>query len=260
MVLPIFSVFFLLVFSGCLSGPGGLYTALILQDLGIPYQILEAQNKVGGRLFTYKFYNTTAAPYNFFEVGAMRFPKTAAMQRVFNLFDYAPLNTPDIDLGSKVIPFIFQNDQTFLSYNGVTIQGSPPPPPQDVFKSAEVIQDTSSYPYIRAGTKAIVDDVIYPFAYGILQDLKLGTTDGWDYMMLFDKYSTRAYMSITYQPTAALQLPSGPLPSDVVNWCETFDKSTGWYDRALSETVLEAIAFGWQPGPDPPSVDWFCIE
>ena len=260
MVIPIFSVFFLLVFSGFLSGPGGLYTALILQDLGIPYQILEAQNKVGGRLFSYKFYNTTGAPYNFFEVGAMRFPKILAMQRVFNLFDYGPLNTPDIALGSKVKPFIFQCDQTFLSYNGVTVQGSPPPPPDDVFKSAEVIWDTNSYPYIRAGTKAIVDDVIYPFASGILQDLEQDTTDGWEYMMTFDNYSTRAYMSIAYQPSDDLQLPSSPLPADVVNWCETFDKSTGWYDRALSETVLEAIAFGWQPDPDAPPVEWYCIE
>ncbi|EUC58754.1 L-amino acid oxidase, partial [Rhizoctonia solani AG-3 Rhs1AP] len=67
-------------------------------------------------------------------------------------------------------------------------------------------------------------------------------------------------MSIKYSPTPSLGLPAEPLPNDVVNWCETFDKSTGWYDRALSETVLESIAFGWQPGPDPPPVDWFCID
>ncbi|KAG2125132.1 hypothetical protein DEU56DRAFT_962934 [Suillus clintonianus] len=47
---------------------------------------------------------------------------------------------------------------------------------------------------------------------------------------------------------------------DVVNWCETFDKSTGWYDHVLSETVLEAIAFGWHTGPDGPPTQWFCID
>ena len=29
-----------------------------------------------------------------------------------------------------------------------------------------------------------------------------------------------------------------------VNWLETFDKSTGWYDRELIQTVLEVITFG----------------
>ena len=185
------------------------------------------------------------------------------MHRVFNLLYYAPLNTPDIALGSKVKPFIFQCDQTFLSYNGVTVQGSPPPPPDDVFKSSEIIWDTNSYLYIRAGTKAIVNDVIYPFASRILQDLDdpdQGTNDGWEYMMSFDNYSTRAYMSIAYQPSDDLQLPSCPLPADVVNWCETFDKSTGVYDRALSEIVLGAIAFGWQPDPEQPPVEWYCIK
>ncbi|KDR80293.1 hypothetical protein GALMADRAFT_242628 [Galerina marginata CBS 339.88] len=188
----------------------------------------------------------------------MRFPKIRSMQRVFNLFDYAPLNTPDIALGSKVHPFVFQCDNTFLSYNGVTVQGSPPP--YDVFKSSEVIQDTNPQPYIQAGTKAIVNDVISPFASGILQDLGQDEKPGWDYMMRFDSYSTRAYMSIAYEPSEDLGIPPCPLPTDVVNWCETFETSTGWYDRALSETVLEAIAFGWQPGPDPPSVEWYCIN
>ncbi|KAG8920638.1 hypothetical protein FRC03_004674 [Tulasnella sp. 419] len=37
------------------AGVGGLYTALMLQSLGIPYQILEASSRVGGRLYTYPF-------------------------------------------------------------------------------------------------------------------------------------------------------------------------------------------------------------
>ena len=37
------------------AGVGGLYAAMLLQDLGIPFEILEASGRVGGRLFTYKF-------------------------------------------------------------------------------------------------------------------------------------------------------------------------------------------------------------
>lgn len=34
------------------AGAGGLYAALILKSLGIPFEILEAQHRTGGRLFT----------------------------------------------------------------------------------------------------------------------------------------------------------------------------------------------------------------
>jgi len=38
------------------AGMAGLYTALILDDLGIPYEMLEASSThVGGRIYTYQF-------------------------------------------------------------------------------------------------------------------------------------------------------------------------------------------------------------
>lgn len=57
-------------------------------------------------------------------------------------------------------------------------------------------------------------------------------------------------VSTIYSPSEALEsLLSGPLSTDVMNWCKTFDKPT-------LETVLEAIPFGRQPPPPdktPPS-------
>lgn len=51
----------------CIIGAGmaGLYTAMILQDLGIPYHIVDAdvQQRVGGRVFTHKFSNV---PYDYY--------------------------------------------------------------------------------------------------------------------------------------------------------------------------------------------------
>ncbi|KAG8740117.1 hypothetical protein FRC10_004746 [Ceratobasidium sp. 414] len=246
------------------GGAGGLYTALILEDLGIPYRIIEAQDRVGGRLFTYKFQNKTGEPYNYFDVGAMRFPKISSMARVFKLFEYAPLNTGGIALNDKLKPFYFVgggNNNTFFSYNGVTVrQNAVSSAGQDPFLAKQVIQDVDSAPYIAAGTKAITDNVIEPFATALLKDLEIGGSAGWEEMQKFDLYSTRSYMQLAYKPSLSLNLPDKSLPTDVVNWCETFDKSTGWYDRALSETVLEAVAFGWQPGPNPPRTQWFCVE
>lgn len=37
------------------AGASGLYAALIFESLGIKYEILEASDRIGGRLYTYKF-------------------------------------------------------------------------------------------------------------------------------------------------------------------------------------------------------------
>lgn len=39
------------------AGVGGLYTALILDSLSIEYEIIEASDRTGGRVSTYKFPN-----------------------------------------------------------------------------------------------------------------------------------------------------------------------------------------------------------
>ena len=36
------------------GGIGGLYAAMLLQEQGIPYEILEASPRLGGRLYTQK--------------------------------------------------------------------------------------------------------------------------------------------------------------------------------------------------------------
>lgn len=238
------------------AGSGGLYTAMILDFLDIPYKILEAQDHVGGRLFTYHFPNTQGGPYNYFDVGAMRIPNILAMKRINHLVD-------DPSLGLKLVPFIFTANNTLLSYNGITInRNDKVASDSDIFRASDVIQDTSDkQKYISVGVKAIVDDVIGPYAEGLLNDLKTGSTTGWEAMKAVDEYSTRAYMSTKYRPSRALGLPDAPLPNDVVNWLETFDKSTGWYDRAFSETVLEAITFGWQPpNSTAPPTQWRTVD
>lgn len=40
------------------AGAAGLYSAILLDSLGIDYDILEASDRVGGRVFTYRFNET----------------------------------------------------------------------------------------------------------------------------------------------------------------------------------------------------------
>ena len=37
------------------GGIGGLYSAMLLQEQGISYEIIEASDRLGGRLFTHHF-------------------------------------------------------------------------------------------------------------------------------------------------------------------------------------------------------------
>jgi NADPH-dependent 2,4-dienoyl-CoA reductase/sulfur reductase-like enzyme len=67
----------------CIVGAGiaGLYIALILDTLkihNVSFDFFEASDRIGGRCFTYKF---SKVPHDYYDVGAMRFPKIDVMKR-----------------------------------------------------------------------------------------------------------------------------------------------------------------------------------
>lgn len=171
--------------------------------------------------------------------------KPGVMQRVGWLFKY-------IGMEDKLVPYYYASDKSpgFQYYNGIRVRiGN-----HSDFDASALGIDQS---YIKAGPSAIIGDVINPFANALYDDLENHTTTGWDKMLGADAHSTRSYMSFAYTPSPSLGIPEDHLSTGVVNWVETFDKSTGWYDRGLTETVLEALAFG-QVGDG--TVDWKCIE
>lgn len=185
----------------------------------------------------------------------MRFPKIDSMRRGFNLFEYEPLKKAFKGKLQKYYSQEAPPNNTLLDYNGVTVIQSQVPP-GDSLKSKQVILDVDPTPYLAAGTKAIMNDVIGPFA---TLGCEIWRTTGWRELMKFDLYSACAYMWIKYRPSPDLLIPQTALPTDIVNWMETFDTSTDSYDRPLSEIILEAVAFGWKLGHPPPT-SWFCIE
>lgn len=69
------------------AGAAGLYLAMMLKYLSIPYDIVEAASVPGGRVLTHTFRATNAngepipaAAHNYYDIGAMRFPNIPAMQ------------------------------------------------------------------------------------------------------------------------------------------------------------------------------------
>lgn len=176
----------------------------------------------------------------------MRFPESPVMQRLFHLFHCPQLNDPDsgIEVASHLIPYLFHDNtgNSFLDYNGTNVPRSNTAETFS-FQATGVGQDALS-----EGAKPILTRLYAPFVNLLQGDLSTsppGTT-GWNFLMQFDKYSTRSYLAINAdksQPT--------------INWLETMSAGTGWFDQALSESVLEWIAFG---GDRDGGYPWWCLE
>ncbi|KAG2039459.1 hypothetical protein BDR03DRAFT_860009 [Suillus americanus] len=250
------------------AGVGGLYTALILDSLNIDYEILEASDRTGGRLFTYNFPN--GGKYDYYDVGAMRFPlpkkdaqgnyKIGMMRRLGELINYPKLNKglSKPPLSSQLIDYHFtpKRQGHFLYFNNQRYQVSQTSRPPD-FCAREMGVDSQ---YIAAGVENIVQDVIRPFAKDLVKDLEQNDHSGWHNIMKHDAYSLRSFMSLKYTPSASLQIPCTHLSNNVIHWCETFDDSTGWYDRGLTEAVLQAPALASVESQTLEGVEWKCFE
>jgi len=171
-------------------------------------------------------------------------------RRLGHLFNF-------LGMQEKLIPYYFSSDPNhsppFKLFNNVRVRANAE---SDWNASALGIRSD----IIKVGTERILEDVVGPFALGLFKDTQEeGDTkgNGWKVMMRNDIYSTRAYMCLKYIPSASFGLEPEHLETNVVNWIETLDTSTGTFDRSLTESVLETVAFGAVGGE---VLDWKCIE
>lgn len=77
----------------CIVGAGvaGLFLAMILSELKIPYDLLESSDRVGGRMYTKHFsdihpdsskqFPNVDAKHDYYDIGAMRYPKIPLMDK-----------------------------------------------------------------------------------------------------------------------------------------------------------------------------------
>ena len=86
------------------GGMAGLYSALLLRKFGIKsVKIFEAENRVGGRVYTHRF---SEEEYQYFEGGAMRLPEVSWQKPVFDLIDYLNAQVPQASR-IETIPYNF---------------------------------------------------------------------------------------------------------------------------------------------------------
>ena len=179
----------------------------------------------------------------------MRFPKTPMMKRTFNLFRKLRK-----EAGLSLIPYIFDNDNSTLQYNSILMKRGLSSEDPQKWNVQDIPPD-----FAQRGWSKLVENVTGPFVDQLAEDFKRRDKRGWKQMMQYDQYSTRAYMSGNRSDAKPEldQLHLMPYPTPVVDWLETFDTSSASYDRALSEAVLDSLAFTF---PQPRPVDWWCVE
>ncbi|PPR01357.1 hypothetical protein CVT24_006311 [Panaeolus cyanescens] len=227
------------------AGAAGLRTAMLLQKLGIPYDILEASKRSGGRIFTYHFASDSKSPagkHDYYEVGPMRFPNNDANKLTFDLFE-------ELKLQDQLEDYVFSNPDAVKFYNGKKATVSAASGPGDHFDDVQGVDKK----YIDMQATDLRGKTVYGVAAcssiafdGFRKELLADYKKGWDALMQYDWASTRAYLS-QYGPK---------FPLSVIQWMETQNGSTRGYDHALSEIVLSSLDFN-DPSKD---VEWKCIK
>lgn len=92
------------------AGIAGLTAGLLLKEAGHKVTILEAQNRLGGRIFTYRGF----AGQMYGEFGAMRFPRQHRLGQ-YLIHDR---------FGLKTTPFGMEDPDTFIHLQGRSIRRS----------------------------------------------------------------------------------------------------------------------------------------
>jgi hypothetical protein len=193
------------------------------------------------------------------------------MKRTFNLAD---------KLSLTLIPYTMQmvspSPNTFLFFNGSRVHNQDSSITGDPFNVSSYLNNPSLTTPEEVSHQ--VATVIQPFrdffrvsSSGVQPKIATGMEE---LFTATNAFSMRSYMF------------QFGMDAKAISWCETLDKSTGWYDRALTEStclgpfrrfvvvtwaitaVIESLAFHWPtvplPGPEPPISDpnegWKCFE
>ncbi|KAG5637252.1 hypothetical protein H0H81_005251 [Sphagnurus paluster] len=223
------------------AGVSGLYIAMMLDSLGIKYELLEGSRRIGGRLYTHNF-PSSPGKYQYYDVGAMRYPNTSFMQRTFDLARNR------LGLQDKMLPYIRGNDNAFLHYNGISVTKAKVKATAnsvDLFKFSQSSDGNIPDSYIAAGSGAFWNKIL-----GNLRQLFVDNPFDVAFKKLqeLDKHTVTSYLSFVEG-----------IPYDTIKWYETMESRTGLFDASLTETVLASLVFN-DPRFEGREIDWYCFD
>ncbi|KAK3499480.1 FAD/NAD(P)-binding domain-containing protein [Neurospora hispaniola] len=196
------------VFKGkiCIVGAGvaGLLTALMLKIGGIyNFDVVEASDRVGGRLYTHWFSDkeNPDSEHDYYDIGAMRIPEIKTMQSALDLIKYLKL------------------DDKLVDYNYVE------PTKEDI------VPHTWWYKNEKPDCKKF-DDAIA----SVIQSCTQAPRKAFEEYMRGnnDYYSTRAWLMLQADPK---------LTYEETAMSEASETSTGLFDQAFIETIFDYCDF-----------------
>lgn len=232
------------------AGAAGLYAAMLLDSIGIDYDIHEGSDRIGGRIYTYRFNQSAwdkATPdqpdyYDYYvssptwlssgtpadvvaqDVGAMRFPPMTPgyMERVIGARNWSLIpyinSHPNVAKKDQVIqiPYIFSTNKTFRLFNNVLAFNNEPTSPNQFH--VNLLRDNQSDLFNTLDASKAFNESIKQFMAPLSDPNGDLSTKGWDNLMDYDSLSVRAYL-----------LAKG-YTMDEIDWLETMNDATGHYD------------------------------
>ncbi|KAI0380166.1 FAD/NAD(P)-binding domain-containing protein [Hypomontagnella monticulosa] len=218
----------------CIVGAGvaGLYIAMILDSLKIPgltYDILESSSRIGGRVYTHHF---GEGPHDYYDIGAMRYPKIPIMDRTFDLFKRTDM---------PLIPYYLSGPNTPNLFNDHFSDESESDPYHVSIKNGGSVSND-----VVDNVGGILEEAFGPYKKKLLENF----TEGFAELMKVDDFSTREFLKRGG--------PDGELTHYdyfSIQWMETQNTSTNLFDQAFSESVMDSFDFDY---PEP--YDWYCID
>ena len=208
----------------CIVGAGmsGLYSALILDHLGIKYDLLEANDRPGGRVLTHYF---STRKHDYYDIGAMRFPNVPPMERTFDLFARTGVPLIDYHLSGAMNP---------KNYNGITVfpnEEGTVSMKEDPFRVSE--RNGGAVPNDRLTTiSSIMEEAYAP----LKEALKKGDQHSFEIFKELDDLTVREYLRDRMQ-----------LDYHTIQWLEETDSATGLFDMSFTEGVMDSLAFDYGP-------------
>ncbi|KAG8716210.1 hypothetical protein FRC09_015972 [Ceratobasidium sp. 395] len=226
------------------AGVSGLYAAMILDDLEVPYEILEANNRIGGRIYTHRFNGTDGenalvgdpARYDYFDVGAMRYPDIPFMRRVFDLFE-------TIEIQNLLREYKLSDTRNHMYFNNIRRSNAQSTEILDPFKDSvskggdvpdaflqepDAVTTWIEKVYGKFKKRFALIDLVPP------ENRRQVFQQAWECLTKYDHLSTRGYM-----------LSKHRFPESAIEWLEKYDSATGLYNLVFVESVLDSLDFDW---------------
>ncbi|KAI9837664.1 MAG: hypothetical protein M1837_002924 [Sclerophora amabilis] len=200
------------------GGISGLYSAILLRRQGHQVTVYEANDRLGGRIYTHHFPSRSRHQESFFEAGAMRIPRSSLHASFYELIRYLNTNGAPEDK-IELIPYILEDENNFSFLYG-----------QKVASGEKNLAARLGLPpeYQGRSSKELLGEVVRPWLNMLRQDFDAG----FQRVLQYDEFSFRAYLRVVAR-----------WPDEVIEFVELMNSQTNQYDLSFTEIILQNLDF-----------------